>query len=130
METYVADAHALVWYLAGDSRLSKRVGQIFEQAEDATVQVLIPTIVLAEITHIAQRKKVKVTIDVVLKRIEIGSGFVVVPFDLAVFQIALKLPDDWEIHDRIIAATALYYGSTLITKDKILQVSDEIDTLW
>jgi len=130
MDTYVADTHSLIWFISEDNRLSKKAGRILGQAEESKIEVLIPTIVLAEITYIAQKKKVKVAIDEVLESIQHGSGFVVVPFDLPVFQTLLKLPEEWEIHDRIISATARYYDAKLITKDKTLLKSSEIKTVW
>ena len=130
METYIADTHSFAWFITADTKLSKRAHRILEQAEEAVVEVLIPTVVLAEMTYIAQRKRVKVTIDEVLKRIEQGDGFVVVPFDFAIFQTMLQLPDKWEIHDRIIAATAHYYNAKLITRDRDLRSSDQVTTVW
>jgi len=130
MDTYVVDAHGLIWFIAENHTLSKRASQILEEAEKAEVEVLIPTIVLAEITYIAQKKKVKITVNEVLERIQEGDGFIVVPFDFPIFQIVLKLPEDWEIHDRIIAATARYYGAQLITKDETLRKSSKIETVW
>lgn len=94
------------------------------------MEVLIPTIVLAEITHIAQKKTIKVSIDEVLERIEQGDGFTIVPFDLVTFRTMLQLPDDWEIHDRIISATSRYYRATLITRDDVLLDYEEIETVW
>jgi predicted nucleic acid-binding protein len=130
MEVYTVDAHILVWFITDDARLSKRAKRILEKAEDAEVEVLIPTIVLAEITYIAQKKKVKVSIAEVLERIEQGDGFTIVPFDFAIFRTMLQLPSEWEIHDRIIAATARCYKVKLITKDEILRGSDEVETIW
>lgn len=65
-----------------------------------------------------------------LKRIERGNGFIIVPFDFAIFRIMLRLPAEWEIHDRIIAATGLYYNAIIITKDEVLCNSDEVKTIW
>ena len=130
MDVYVADTHSLIWFISEDDRLSKRAWRVFEQAEESKVEVLIPTIVLAEITYIAKKKKVKIAIEEVLKCIEQESSFAIVPFDLPVFQTLLKLPEELEIHDRIIAATARYYHAQLITKDKTLRESDVIKTIW
>ena len=130
MDTYIADTHSLIWFISEDDRLSKKAGRILEQAEESKVEVLIPTIVLTEITYIAEKKKVKITIDEVLECIQQGNGFAIVPFDLPVFQTLLKLPEDWEIHDRIISATACYYDAKLITKDKTLRKFDKIKTVW
>jgi len=130
METYVVDAHSLVWFIAEDDRLSWNANQILEQAEEAKVQILVPTVVLAEITHISRKKRVSITIDELLDRIDQSSGFVIVPFDFPIFQTMLKLPREWEIHDLIIGATACYYKSKLITKDGVLRNSLEIETVW
>lgn len=130
MDSYVVDTHALVWFLTEDKRLSPLAEQILAQAEVGEVQVLVPTLVLTELSHIAQKKKVKVTIYEVLNKINQGDGFIVVSFDLTVFQTMLTLPKEWEIHDRIIAATALYYKTKLITRDEVLQNADEVETIW
>ena len=94
MDKYVADTHSLIWFISEGDKLSKKAGRVLELAEESKVEVLIPTIVLAEITYIAQKKKVKISIDEVLERIQQGSGFAVVPFDLPVFQTLLKLPGE------------------------------------
>ncbi len=130
METYVADAHSLIWFIAQDERLSKLAERVLDQAEQAEVQVLVPTIVLSEITYIAQKKKVNVAMDEVLKRIEEGDGFAVVPFDFAIFRTMLSLFQNCEIHDRIIGATARYHKAKLITKDQVLRDSQEVETVW
>lgn len=70
------------------------------------------------------------TIEEVLKRIDDGDGFIIVPFDFAIFQTMLRLPTEWEIHDRIIAATGLYYNAAVITKDEVLSGSDQVETTW
>ena len=42
----------------------------------------------------------------------------------------LQLPENWDIHDRIIAATASYYQAILITRDEMLRDSSELKTIW
>jgi predicted nucleic acid-binding protein len=130
MEHYVADTHALVWFITKDSRLSKRAGSLLTRAESAEVQLFVPTLVLAELAYIAQKKRVKASIHEVLHNIEQGDGFTIVPFDLQIFKRMLDLPRELEIHDRIIAATANYYQAKLITRDAILKDSADIETVW
>jgi predicted nucleic acid-binding protein len=130
MDTYVVDTHSLIWFIAEDSRLSKKSNEILEKAEKGEIDVLVPTLVLAEIAYIASRKRVRVTLNKILECIQKGDGFVIVPFDFQVFQISLDMPERWEIHDKIIAATARCYNAELITKDTALQKSNEIKTVW
>ncbi|PSF36151.1 twitching motility protein PilT [Aphanothece hegewaldii CCALA 016] len=129
-EVYLVDTHALVWFMTENSRLPPKAKQILSQAETGGVEILISTIVLAELTYIIKRKNIPISIDEVLNRINKGSGFNIVPFDLEVFQILLTLPDTWEIHDRIIAATANYYKAILITKDGVLKNSNLLKVVW
>ncbi len=130
MDTYVVDTHALAWFVSEDKRLSQKATQILSQAEAGEVQVLIPTLVLAELTHIAQKKRVTVTIEELLEKINQGDGFTIVSFDFPIFQVMLQLPENWDIHDRIIAATASYYQAILITRDQMLRDSSELKTVW
>lgn len=130
MELYVVDTHALLWFLTRNQKLSPVARQILTQAETGAVQVFIPTIVLAELANVILKKQLPVTVHEVLNKIEQGDGFAVAPFDLDVFQTTLTLPNNWEIHDRIIAATARYYKAKLITRDEVLRNSDELETVW
>ncbi len=130
MELYIADTHALLWFLTWNQRLSPVARQILIQAETGAVQVFIHTIVLAELANVILKKQLPVTVHEVLNKIEQGDGFAVVPFDLDVFQTMLTLPNHWEIHDKIIAATARYYQAKLITRDEVLRNADELETVW
>jgi PIN domain nuclease of toxin-antitoxin system len=130
VETYVVDTHALAWFIGDDKRLSLRVEQILDRAEVGEVQVLIPTLVLAELTHLAQRRRIAVTIEDLLNQIRKGNGFTIVAFDFAIFQMMLTLPNDWDIHDRIIAATARFYRVVLMTRDDVLRGYADLETVW
>jgi PIN domain nuclease of toxin-antitoxin system len=109
MDTYLVDTHALAWFITEDKRLSSLVEKLLNKAQEGEVQILVPTLVLAELTHIAEKGKVKVSVEEILKQINQGDGFTVVAFDFPVFQTMLTLPKEWDIHDRVIAATASYY---------------------
>jgi PIN domain nuclease of toxin-antitoxin system len=49
METFVVDTHALAWFLADDERLSPSALRVLSTAEESATQVLVPTLVLAEL---------------------------------------------------------------------------------
>jgi len=130
MEVYVVDSHALLWFMTRSPKLSPVARQILKQAEMGEVMAFVPTIVLAELDNIVRKKNLEITIEEILDRIEIGDGLAITAFDLTVFQTMLTLPQNWEIHDRIIAATAVYAEAKLITRDEVLGNADEIETVW
>lgn len=97
--------------------------------ELGNTQILIPTLVLAELTLIAQKQRVAIAVPAVLEAIQQSSG-TIVDFDFPVFQAFLELPEAWDLHDRIISATAKHYGARLITRDAVLRASDVLETVW
>lgn len=130
MNVFVIDTHALAWFFAEDSRLSPTVDSILVRAEATTAQILIPTLVLAELTLISQKQRVPIAIAVILDAIQETTSFIIVDFDFSVFQTFLELPQTWDLHDRIIAATAKRYSAKLITRDEELRSSNIIETVW
>ena len=51
---YVTDTHSLVWYFTDDQRLSKKALKSFESTVKEG-QIIVPTVVLAEILFIAKK---------------------------------------------------------------------------
>lgn len=129
-EVYVVDSHALLWFITEDRRLSPVAEQIMDRAEVGEVRCFVPTIALAEIDRIIRKKNLPMTIDEVLATIATGDGFAAIAFDLEIFQIMLTMPEHFEMHDRIIAATARYSEAKLITRDEVLRNSEEVETVW
>lgn len=61
---------------------------------------------------------------------ETGSTITVAPFDQRILLICERLPENLDIHDRVIAATALMYQCPLITRDERLRELRVIETIW
>ena len=129
-DRYVVDTHALVWFLAGDRRLSLEARRVLRSAQADEVIVLVSTIVLAEVLYIAEKKRVPVDFSELLSRMRGGGGYQIVDFDLAVLLEMRNLPQALELHDRALAATALVYDAALITKDRELQKLDRPLVVW
>ena len=129
-DRYVVDTRALVWFLAGDPRLSLEARRVLRSAQADEVIVLVSTIVLAEVLYIAEKKRVPVDFPELLNRMRGGGGYQIVDFDLAVLLEMRNLPQALELHDRALAATALVYDAALITKDRELQKLDRPQVVW
>lgn len=126
---YVTDTHSLVWYLTEDPRLSSKALSVFASSENEGT-IIVPAVVLAEIMFIARKGRVTISFDETLKKIEENENFVIAPLDSDTLRIADKIEADLEMHDKLIAATALYYEAPLITKDENLILSEVITTVW
>ena len=128
--TFIVDTHPLVWLLAGDARLSGRAREIFAQE---AAQLVVPAIVLAEISYLYGRSRIKVDVRDALDHIVAARNCAVYPLDEAVVQ---HLPTSLNIHDGIIVATAMVFRDIMdqkvavVTKDTQISASGIIDVVW
>ncbi|OGU37814.1 MAG: hypothetical protein A2X61_01670 [Ignavibacteria bacterium GWB2_35_12] len=130
MKSYVIDTHALLWFLTKSESLSEKSRKILLQTQSNDIQILISTIVLSEIIYILNKKKIQIDINDFLNLISKSTTYRIVPFDLPVFKEMLNLPNHLEMHDRIIAATSIYYKSPLISKDRELHHLRDLKVVW
>ena len=130
MANYIADTHALLWYLTDDKRLSKAVNVIFEETERGEHLIIVPTIVLVESLDVIGKKRVEYDFDLVLKSIGDNENYIVWDLDLEVVQNMIKIKNVSELHDRIIVAIAKICEAGLITKDGEITDAKEVKTKW
>lgn len=126
---YVVDTHALIWYFIGSKKLTRSARQAMEGCRRRGGRLLIPTIVLAEALDIAEKQRVPFDFAQMYKLIQEEPGFEIVGFSPEIFSEVMKIKKIKEIHDRVIVATARFYGAGIITKDKIIRESNEVGTL-
>ena len=126
---YVTDTHSLVWYFTDDQRLGKRALKIFESTVKAG-QIIVPTVVLAEILYIAKKDRIPLAFEETIARIEALANFEIASLDLDVLRIADTIDAPLEMHDRLITATAIHYGAALITRDDQITKSKAVKTIW
>ena len=91
-------------------------------------RLLVPTIVLAEVLNIAEKGKVELDFAELYLLVQSESEFEIVGVSSEVFEKTIEIQEVREIHDRIITATASYYGAGVLIKDKIMRASSEVDT--
>ncbi len=127
---HVVDTHALLWHIEGSKRLSEPARRVLSDTADALV---IPTIVLAEARYAIARQRTTVSWQDLLEEIERDSRFNV--HDLNI-DIVRRAPDELEMHDALICATALILHEAsgervgVITKDSRIRDSALVNTVW
>jgi PIN domain nuclease of toxin-antitoxin system len=129
----VADTHTVIWYLFADQRLSARALQSIRQAATRGNQIGFSSITLAEIVYLTEKNRLPgTTLASILQAISTaGAVLAEVPFDRYIAQSMAQvdrqqIPD---LPDRMIAATALYLGVPVISRDRQIQ-SSSIPSIW
>lgn len=127
---YVTDTHTIIWYLTNDIKLGKNAKEILDKAEKGQEIIIVPTIVLVEISYICERKGVSIKFKEILDKISKSINYIPHSLDLnVVFKIndLVKLHD---IHDRIIVATAQLFNAKILTKDSKIKDTDYAEVVW
>lgn len=124
---FVIDTHVLIWYFTGNKRLSSDLKMTIDQARHQGGRILVPTIVLAEALVVAIKGRVVFNFEQLYTQVQTEPEFRIVGFDAEIFDETLCIQKIPEIHDRIIAATARFYGASLLTKDGVILLSDEVN---
>ena len=124
----VADTHALVWFIQQSSQLSPKADEILRGVERGEIELVVPTIVIAEAIHISERRNPAVSVDEILALIAGMPSALIVALDMPILEEVRRLPPRIHLHDRIIVATSRVYGASLLTRDRI--IAGAVDTIW
>ncbi len=127
---YVADTHALWWYLTAPYRLSTTAADLFRLAATGNAVIVIPAIVAAEFYFLSVKENRPTPPDVLLQ--DLASVVSVELSNLGIAQLMLleRLPEIPDIHDRLIAAESLYRNAPLLTRDSRLRALTQLQTIW
>jgi len=129
----VLDTHAWVWWVAEPRRLSSRVQELI-QASVVGASVCVSSISCWEVALLAKRGRLDLTMDVGdwVARSEALPFVKFVPVDnhIALRSVSLPEPLHDDPADRIIVATALALGATLVTMDRRLRRYRHVKTIW
>ena len=126
---YVTDTHSFVWYLTFNDKLSNKALKAFDSSMDSGI-IVIPSIVLAEILYINKKGRIAITFDDTINAIINNKNYEICPLDLEILKIANKIEVSLEMHDKLIAATAILYNAHLISKDSAIRKSDVVKVIW
>jgi len=124
----VADTHAVIWHLFGDSRLSHPARSCIDEAAIAGDRIAISSITFAEIVYLSERDRIsRETLPELSKLLDSErSVWIEVAFNSAI-ATAMQQVDRAqvpELADRMIAATALFLKVPTITRDRKIQASN------
>jgi predicted nucleic acid-binding protein len=98
--------------------------------EAGLAELWLPTIVLAELVHLARKQRLAIRLEDLVQDQRLGSVVHIAEIDLPVLREFELLDAPAEIHDRLIVATARILGAPLITADTEIRAGGNIPTVW
>ncbi len=130
MNEYVADTHALYWYLTGAPQLGPNALAAFREGEGGKAIILVPSIVLAELYFLNAKLGAPLDFAAEYSRLESAAQIHFMDFradDVLRFDALTAIP---EMHDRMIAGVAMARNCPCITRDSLIVASGIIPVVW
>ena len=130
---FIVDAHALIWYLEGNSRLGKAAKDVLD---DSLSRLVLPVIALAEVIFVVEKGKTLILdAAALINRVQNDVRFEIHSLTFQILQTGLNLTAIPEMHDRLIVATGIYLqnsGETvkILTKDNEIILSAFLPVVW
>lgn len=130
MTSYVADTHALFWYLSASPRLGTNAKQAFQEGTDGRAIIFVPAIVMAELFFLNEKAGRPLEFGTEYQRLASSGQFVFVDFHA---EEVLDFDHDVmvsEMHDRMIVGVARRLNATCLTIDSVILGAGLVPTLW
>jgi len=129
----IADTHAVIWSLFGDSRLSAAARAFIAHAAQSGASVGVSGMTMVEIVYLVEKGRIpRDTLERLLRLLSDPDDVLAeIPVDHAIAE-AMRQVDRQQVPDlpdRVIAATAIHYQVPLISRDRKIQ-SAGFETIW
>jgi len=128
----LVDTHVVVWLAFDQNQLSKKARAAIDDARKKGEGLAISDITLLELATLASKGRIRLDISLESFLQEVEVRFVVLPISGRACARAMGLPTAYpkDPADRIIGATALVEGLSLITADHDIHRSKVVRTIW
>jgi PIN domain nuclease of toxin-antitoxin system len=132
IEVILVDTHVVGWLALDPDRLSKAAKTAIDEARKGGGGLAISDISLFELAVLFRKKRI--TLDISLEHFlaEVEARFLVLPMTSGICVRALGFAADYpkDPADRIIVATALAEGLSLLTANREIRRSKAVTTIW
>jgi PIN domain nuclease of toxin-antitoxin system len=128
----LVDTHVVVWLAFDQDQISRKARAAIDNARRNGDGLAISDITLLELATLASKGRIQLDISLESFLQEVEARFVVLPISGRACVRAIGLPAAYpkDPADRIIGATALVEGLSLLTADREIRRSKALQTIW
>jgi PIN domain nuclease of toxin-antitoxin system len=128
----LVDTHVVVWLAFDQDQISRKARAAIDKARRSGDGLAVSDITLLELTTLVSKGRIQLDISLESFLQEVEARFVVLPISGRACVRAIGLPAAYpkDPADRIIGATALVEGLSLLTADREIRRSKAVRTIW
>lgn len=126
---YLLDTVSLIRYLSNTGKISQKAKEIFDKADDYQCKFFISTVSLMEILYLSEKNRIPITLNDAIEKIQLSTIYEVVDLSTEIILTAQTV-DFYELHDRLILATAKYLEVPIISPDTEFKHVEGTRAIW
>jgi len=128
----IVDTHVVIWLAFDQAQLSRKARSAIDDTREKAEGLAISDITLLELATLTRNGRLRLDISLESFLQEVEARFVVLPITGRACARAVELPAAYpkDPVDRIIGATALVEGLSLLTADREIRRSKAVHTIW
>jgi PIN domain nuclease of toxin-antitoxin system len=125
------DTHIALWLTLESRQLTRKTLALLTEARRRAEAIAIASITLIETARLIAHGRITTQVSLDAYMAELEARFTVLPITAAIAAATTRLPASYprDPADRIIGATALVHGATLITADQRIRKAKAVRTL-
>jgi len=126
---YLLDTVALVRHFSGKGKIGQKAAHILKTLDETENSLVVSVISLMEIMYLAEKNIININLQETLVLIESSAKYTIIDLTPKILIIAESI-DFYELHDRLILATAKWLEIKIISSDSKFSEVEGIEVIW
>ena len=126
---YLLDTVTLIRHFTGKGKIGQTAAHILDAIEESDDSFFVSVVSLMEIMYLTEKNRIAINLSETLKLLEAPSKYTIINLNPEVLQVA-ETVEFYELHDRLILATAKWLGVKVISNDHEFKKVQDVEVLW
>lgn len=126
---YLLDTVTVVRHFTGSGLIGMAAGKILDAAERRDDLLAISVVSLMEILYLSEKNRIALSLSDAIRQIDNSANYLIINLTPEILEVASSL-NFYELHDRLILATAQWLGAPVLSSDQAFHTVPGIQVIW
>ena len=126
---YLLDTIAIIRHFSATGKIGRNAKKIFDSFDSSTHEFAISVVSLMEIMYLSEKNRIGIDLSKTLSIISETEGYHIIDLNIEIIKTASQI-EFYELHDRMIIASAIWLGIPIITSDSLFSNVKNIEVIW
>jgi len=126
---YLLDTVAVVRHFTGSGMIGRAASEILDSVERRGDLLAISVVSLMEILYLFEKGRVPLSLSDAIEQIDNSAKYLIINLTPEILETASSV-EFYELHDRLILATAKWLGVPILSSDRAFQDVPGIHVIW